>query len=270
MGTYDPTGMVPHWNGPLGCNWPVNPSIPQPQKDAPIYPQSSVQKEMKREIKEEPHICHWMGCSKPFDTIDILVEHIQKDHLEKDGKRELICLWDGCSRGKKPFKASYMLRIHMRSHSGEKPCVCPFPNCGKRYSRHENLKTHIRSHTHERPYQCTYPGCLKTFTNASDRAKHQNRTHQSEKRYVCDFPGCEKRYTDPSSLRKHKKTVHGPDSHKPDPAKKARRNPDSQKKNEKNKVDLTRPPTTYQIQTGEIYHRKFTIPRRNSDNYYKF
>jgi len=42
-------------------------------------------------------------------------------------------------------------------------------------------------------------GCHKTFTNASDRAKHQNRTHTTEKRYVCDFPNCEKRYTDPRS-----------------------------------------------------------------------
>ena len=51
-----------------------------------------------------------------------------------------------------------MLRIHMRSHSGEKPCVCPYQGCGKRYSRHENLKTHIRSHTQERPYRCSFPG----------------------------------------------------------------------------------------------------------------
>ena len=49
----------------------------------------------------------------------------------------------------------------MRSHSGEKPCVCPYQGCGKRYSRHENLKTHIRSHTQERPYRCSFPGNLK-------------------------------------------------------------------------------------------------------------
>ena len=42
-----------------------------------------------------------------------------------------------------------------------------------------------------------FEGCKKTFTNASDRAKHQNRTHQAEKRYICDYPGCEKKYTDP-------------------------------------------------------------------------
>lgn len=58
---------------------------------------------------------------------------------------------------------------------------------------------------------CEYPNCHKAFSNASDRAKHQNRTHSNEKPYACKVPGCTKKYTDPSSLRKHVKTVHGPD-----------------------------------------------------------
>lgn len=32
---------------------------------------------------------------------------------------------------------------------------------------------------------CEFPGCTKAFTNASDRAKHQNRTHSNE---VCPSP----------------------------------------------------------------------------------
>ncbi|TNN50056.1 Zinc finger protein GLI2 [Liparis tanakae] len=38
----------------------------------------------------------------------------------------------------------------------------------------------LRSHTGEKPYVCEHEGCNKAFSNASDRAKHQNRTHSNE------------------------------------------------------------------------------------------
>ncbi|KAK2839424.1 hypothetical protein Q5P01_013164 [Channa striata] len=171
----------------------------------------------KDEYKQEPEAiyetnCHWEGCTKEYDTQDQLVHHINNDHIHGE-KKEFVCRWEECSREQKPFKAQYMLVVHMRRHTGEKPHKCTFEGCSKAYSRLENLKTHLRSHTGEKPYVCEHEGCNKAFSNASDRAKHQNRTHSNEKPYVCKIPGCTKRYTDPSSLRKHVKTVHGPEAH---------------------------------------------------------
>ncbi|XP_070545659.1 zinc finger protein GLI3-like [Ptychodera flava] len=169
------------------------------------------------EIKEEEEVqvvtdCEWGECRRHFETLEELVQHINNDHIHAE-RKDFVCRWKDCIREQKPFKAQYMLVVHMRRHTGEKPHKCTFEGCAKAYSRLENLKTHLRSHTGERPYVCEHEGCHKAFSNASDRAKHQNRTHSNAKPYVCKVPGCTKRYTDPSSLRKHVKTVHGPEAH---------------------------------------------------------
>nr|XP_036881486.1 zinc finger protein GLI2 isoform X1 [Manis javanica]XP_036881487.1 zinc finger protein GLI2 isoform X1 [Manis javanica] len=172
----------------------------------------------KEDCKQEAEViiyetnCHWEDCTKEYDSQEQLVHHINNEHIHGE-KKEFVCRWQACTREQKPFKAQYMLVVHMRRHTGEKPHKCTFEGCLKAYSRLENLKTHLRSHTGEKPYVCEHEGCSKAFSNASDRAKHQNRTHSSEKPYICKIPGCTKRYTDPSSLRKHVKTVHGPDAH---------------------------------------------------------
>ncbi|XP_017768085.1 PREDICTED: transcriptional activator cubitus interruptus isoform X2 [Nicrophorus vespilloides] len=179
------------------CNLTANNSEPQDPADLKDEPGDFIETN-----------CHWRDCGTEFPTQDDLVKHINNDHIHAN-KKSFVCRWEGCSRAEKPFKAQYMLVVHMRRHTGEKPHKCTFEGCIKAYSRLENLKTHLRSHTGEKPYTCEYPGCSKAFSNASDRAKHQNRTHSNEKPYVCKAPGCTKRYTDPSSLRKHVKTVHG-------------------------------------------------------------
>ncbi|KAG5676979.1 hypothetical protein PVAND_006770 [Polypedilum vanderplanki] len=151
------------------------------------------------------HVCRWENCYKYFNTLEKLANHVSIMHSAAATDNLYYCRWEGCTRTNRGFNARYKMLVHCRTHTKEKPHVCNFPDCGKSFSRAENLKIHIRSHTQERPYRCNFLGCTKAYSNSSDRFKH-SRTHQNTKPYFCKVKGCLKRYTDPSSLRKHTKT----------------------------------------------------------------
>ena len=75
---------------------------------------------------EEPHNnqCKWEQCEVQCEHLDALVQHVNSDHIYRDSKKDFVCHWQGCVRLKKPFKAQYMLLVHMRRHTGEKPHKC--------------------------------------------------------------------------------------------------------------------------------------------------
>ena len=52
--------------------------------------------------------------------------------------------------------------------------------CNRAFARSENRKIHMRSHSGEKPFNCKYAqefNCTKKFSNSSDRAKHEQ-THK--------------------------------------------------------------------------------------------
>lgn len=53
----------------------------------------------------------------------LFYQHINNDHIHGE-KKEFVCRWQDCTREQKPFKAQYMLVVHMRRHTGEKPHKC--------------------------------------------------------------------------------------------------------------------------------------------------
>lgn len=63
------------------------------------------------------------------------------------------------------------LGVPYKSHS------CPIPSCGRLFKRLEHLKRHVRTHTQERPYVCPY--CNKAFSRSDNLAQHR-RTHESQ------------------------------------------------------------------------------------------
>ena len=63
----------------------------------------------------------------------------------------------------------------MRWHSGERPFVCNWIFCGKRFTRSDELQRHRRTHTGEKRFQC--PECNKKFMRSDHLSKHI-KTHQ--------------------------------------------------------------------------------------------
>lgn len=82
----------------------------------------------------------------------------------------------------------------------DKPHQCPVENCGKRFSRSDELTRHLRIHTGQKPFQCHI--CLRCFSR-SDHLTTHIRTHTGEKPFACEK--CGRRFARSDERKRHKK-----------------------------------------------------------------
>ncbi|KAK6851650.1 transcription factor steA [Apiospora arundinis] len=98
-------------------------------------------------------------------------EYVHMGHDDMHGERAMHANHGGHGGAVRRARSATVMELGpypQKSHS------CPIPTCGRLFKRLEHLKRHVRTHTQERPYICPY--CSKAFSRSDNLAQHK-RTH---------------------------------------------------------------------------------------------
>ncbi|EDS26749.1 zinc finger protein 226 [Culex quinquefasciatus] len=127
-------------------------------------------------------------CTKVFINRGNLLNHAAECH----GQVKNFC----CQICNKSFKYNVQLRIHLRTHSGERPHACEI--CHRGFSQLSNLRSHRKVvHSKVKPYKCQL--CLKSFTMLDSLTAHSLKCVKDK--YRCQL--CSKSFAKEGNLIAH-------------------------------------------------------------------
>lgn len=144
---------------------------------------------------QTPLKCPVRPCRRRFISHNALEEHVLahfQGTLHKSKSRTRF----RCSICHKEFAYNSTFKVHMRTHTDERPFECS--TCGKRFRQLPHLQDHERIHSGLRPFCCWI--CGKSFSVAARLTEHA-RTHSGEKPYPC--PHCSAAFRARANLEKH-------------------------------------------------------------------
>ncbi|XP_067676999.1 zinc finger protein 62 homolog [Haliotis asinina] len=125
------------------------------------------------------------------------VTEARKDLKEK--QERFTC--DECG---KSVKSRNYLKLHKRTHTGEKPFACK--QCSLSFSVRGNLYKHMRTHSGVKNYGCSY--CGQMFRDSTSRNRHE-RLHTGEMPYRCE--DCDQNFRYREMYKAHMMKTHGLD-----------------------------------------------------------
>jgi transcription factor STE12 len=108
--------------------------------------------------------------SPALNPMGLKQDYVHSDDIDRSEQRP----GPGVNGAVRRARSATMMELGpypQKSHS------CPIPSCGRLFKRLEHLKRHVRTHTQERPYIC--PHCSKAFSRSDNLAQHK-RTHEKE------------------------------------------------------------------------------------------
>lgn len=110
-------------------------------------------------------------CGEHFTDNCYLKYHIQVKHTADKGKTLQ------CDKCEKTFVAAHRLKIHYRSHTGERPYPCK--SCEKAFTCVELLNVHMtQKHINARSFKCSQ--CPRAFNIKGKLTIHEKTVHKSK------------------------------------------------------------------------------------------
>lgn len=128
-------------------------------------------------------------CGRGFNRIANLRLHVSTHSLE----RPHVCVTCGAA-----FKSAANLIVHKKFHAETRSHVCV--TCNKTFATTSDLDRHSRVHTGVRPYTCST--CGKAFKGSANLSRHQD-VHTGARRFRC--PTCNKYFVRKSVLTVHQR-----------------------------------------------------------------